>query len=124
MYIYINHLLFINYFIIIILLKREREIMSNTKRIVVVERAISSLGKGFDLTSDFRLKYCKGKERLVVLNDADHEREITVPGFGSVNDVSIDIKCDKGDRTRYQSDILNFNQVPCILITTIAIIIT
>lgn len=124
MYIYINHLLFINYFIIIILLKREREIMSNTKRIVVVERAISSLGKGFDLTSDFRLKYCKGKERLVVLNDADHEREITVPGFGSVNDVSIDIKCDKGDRTRYQSDILNFNQVPCILITTMAIIIT
>lgn len=124
MYIYINHLLFINYFIIIILLKREREIMSNTKRIVVVERAISSLGKGFDLTSDFRLKYCKGKERLVVLNDADHEREITVPGFGSVNDVSIDIKCDKGDRTRYQSDILNFNQVPCILITTITIIIT
>lgn len=124
MYIYINHLLFINYFIIIILLKREREIMSNTKRIVVVERAISSLGKGFDLTSDFRLKYCKGKERLVVLNDADHEREITVPGFGSVNEVSIDIKCDKGDRTRYQSDILNFNQVPCILITTIAIIIT
>lgn len=98
--------------------------MSNTKRIVVVERAISSLGKGFDLTSDFRLKYCKGKERLVVLNDADHEREITVPGFGSVNDVSIDIKCDKGDRTRYQSDILNFNQVPCILITTMAIIIT
>ncbi|KAK9226536.1 hypothetical protein WN943_011584 [Citrus x changshan-huyou] len=85
--------------------------MSNTKRIVVVERAISSLGKGFDLTSDFRLKYCKGKERLVVLNDADHEREITVPGFGSVNDVSIDIKCDKGDRTRYQSDILNFNQM-------------
>lgn len=124
MYIYINHLLFINYFIIIILLKREREIMSNTKRIVVVERAISSLGKGFDLTSDFRLKYCKGKERLVVLNDADHEREITVPGFGSVNDVSIDIKCDKGDRTRYQSDILNFNQVPCTLITTITIIIT
>lgn len=124
MYIYINHLLFINYFIIIILLKREREIMSNTKRIVVVERAISSLGKGFDLTSDFRLKYCKGKERLVVLNDADHEREITVPGFGSVNEVSIDIKCDKGDRTRYQSDILNFNQVPCTLITTITIIIT
>lgn len=76
----------------------------------IVETALSSLGKGFDLTSDFRLKYCKGERRLVLLNEAQR-RDLIVPGFGAVQGVSIDIKCDRGDRTRYQSDILNFNQV-------------
>ncbi|KAL4318659.1 hypothetical protein GQ457_18G023950 [Hibiscus cannabinus] len=74
----------------------------------IVEKALSCLGKGFDLTMDFRLKYCKGKERLILLDESE-KREIAVPGFGSIKDVPIDIKCDKGDRTRYQSDILDFN---------------
>ncbi|XP_027176316.1 MACPF domain-containing protein At1g14780-like [Coffea eugenioides] len=76
----------------------------------IVERALNSLGKGFDITSDFRLKYCKGKERLVWLNERE-TTELLVPGFGAFRDVSIDIKCDKGDRTRYQSDILDFSQM-------------
>lgn len=75
----------------------------------IVETALSCLGRGFDITSDFRLKYCKGKQRLVLLNEA-HRRELQVPGYGTFKDVSADIKCDKGDRTRYQSDILNFSQ--------------
>ncbi|XP_031257404.1 MACPF domain-containing protein At1g14780-like [Pistacia vera] len=78
--------------------------------IEIVERALNSLGKGFDLTSDFKLKYCKGKERLVLLNET-HQRDINLPGFGPIKDVSIDIKCDKGDLTRYQSDILEFNKM-------------
>ncbi|KAJ1418364.1 Membrane attack complex component/perforin [Sesbania bispinosa] len=76
----------------------------------IVERALNSLGKGFDLTSDFSLKFCKGEKRLVVLNETER-RELTVPGFGPIKDVSIDIKCDKGDRTRYSSDILTFTQM-------------
>jgi hypothetical protein len=76
----------------------------------IVEKALNSLGKGFDLTSDFRLKFCKGEERLILLNEIE-KRELSVPGFGSIKDVSVDIKCDKGDRTRYQSDILTFTQV-------------
>ncbi|KAB2620084.1 MACPF domain-containing protein [Pyrus ussuriensis x Pyrus communis] len=85
--------------------------MSGDDHSMIVERALNSLGKGFDLTSDFQLKYCKGgKQRLVVLNDTD-KRELTVPGFRTIQNVSVDIKCDKGDRTRYQSDILTFNQM-------------
>ncbi|KAK4261813.1 hypothetical protein QN277_004762 [Acacia crassicarpa] len=76
----------------------------------IVEKALNSLGKGFDLTSDFRLKFCKGEDRLVLLNETDR-KELTIPGFGPVSDVSVDIKCDKGDRTRYQSDILTFTQM-------------
>ncbi|XP_016190836.1 MACPF domain-containing protein At1g14780 isoform X3 [Arachis ipaensis] len=76
----------------------------------IVEEAFRSLGKGFDLTSDFRLKFCKGEERMVVLNETER-RDVRVPGFGTIKDVSVDIKCDKGDRTRYQSDILTFTQM-------------
>ncbi|GKV20828.1 hypothetical protein SLEP1_g30889 [Rubroshorea leprosula] len=84
--------------------------MANNINLGVVERAFGSLGKGFDLTSDFRLKFCKGKQRLVLLNDTE-VREIVVPGFGTVGGVSGDIKCDKGEHCRYQSDILDFNQM-------------
>ncbi|KAK8526137.1 hypothetical protein V6N12_020618 [Hibiscus sabdariffa] len=76
----------------------------------IVETALNSLGRGFDLTSDFRLKYCKGKERLILLNESQ-KKEITIPGFGAFKDVSVDVRCDKGDRTRYQSDVLDFNQM-------------
>ncbi|KAK1352740.1 MACPF domain-containing protein [Heracleum sosnowskyi] len=76
----------------------------------IVRRALDSLGKGFDLTSDFRLKYCKGKDSLVSLTQ-DQTKQLSVPGFGLFNDVSTDIKCGKGDRTRYQSDILDFKQM-------------
>lgn len=78
----------------------------------IVEKALSSLGKGFDLTCDFRLKYCKGDgdERFIVLNDSE-KRTLLVPGFGPIKDVPIDIRCDKGDRLRYQTDILDFNTV-------------
>ncbi|OMO72405.1 hypothetical protein COLO4_27628 [Corchorus olitorius] len=76
----------------------------------IVEKALNSLGKGFDLTSDFRLKYCKGKDRIILLNETE-KTEVSIPGFGSFKDVPVDIRCDKGDRIRYQSDILDFNQM-------------
>lgn len=76
----------------------------------IVQKALSSLGKGFDLSSDFRLKFCKGEGRLVHLNHAE-TRELVVPGFGSLQNVSVDVKCDKGERTRYQTDILDFKQM-------------
>uniref|UniRef100_A0A1D1ZFT3 MACPF domain-containing protein At1g14780 n=1 Tax=Anthurium amnicola TaxID=1678845 RepID=A0A1D1ZFT3_9ARAE len=76
----------------------------------VVERALRCLGRGFDVTSDFRAKYVKGKKRLLLLNEVE-TRELAVPGFGSVHGVSVDIKCDKGERMRYQSDVLEFSQM-------------
>ncbi|WOH09336.1 hypothetical protein DCAR_0728793 [Daucus carota subsp. sativus] len=51
-----------------------------------------------------------GKASLVCLNQ-DQTRHLSVPGFRQFDDVSTDIKCGKGDRTRYQSHILDFNQM-------------
>ncbi|EPS58282.1 hypothetical protein M569_16533 [Genlisea aurea] len=75
----------------------------------IVHKSISCLGRGFDFTSDFKLDFLKA-EKLIRLNETD-TRQIHVPGFGSFRGISVDVKCDKGDRTRYRSDILDFNQM-------------
>ncbi|PQQ00128.1 MACPF domain-containing protein [Prunus yedoensis var. nudiflora] len=78
-------------------------------------RALEALGQGFDLSSDFRLKFSKGLNgsdgRLVVLNEAN-KRDIVIPSGGGVtiHGVPEDIRCDKGDRIRFKSDVLEFNQ--------------
>lgn len=73
-------------------------------------RALDSLGSGFDLTSDFRLKFAKRSGRLVKLDDTN-KRDIVIPGGVTVSGVSEDIRCDKGDRIRFKSDVLEFNQM-------------
>lgn len=72
---------------------------------------MEALGKGYDVTGDFRLKYAKGT-RLLVL-DETNKRDIVFPGAASftMKDVSQDIRLDKGDRIRFKSDVLEFNQV-------------
>ena len=69
------------------------------------ETAIGSIGLGYDLTEDLRLKYCKGKSpesRLIGIDD-EQVRGILIPG-GTFN-------CDKGERMRFSSDTLSFQQV-------------
>ncbi|PSS35911.1 MACPF domain-containing protein [Actinidia chinensis var. chinensis] len=76
-------------------------------------RAMEALGLGFDLASDFRLKFakgCPGGGRLVVLDEGS-KRDIVVPGGVTIRGVSEDIRCDKGDRIRFKSDVLDFNQM-------------
>jgi hypothetical protein len=86
----------------------------------VGERAAMALGAGFDLTSDFRLKFAK-EGRLVELDEAG-ARDVPVPGGGVgggaaavLRGVPRDVGVDKGDRIRFRSDVLEFNQVrPCL----------
>lgn len=72
--------------------------------------AIQSIGRGYDISLDLRLKYCKGDSRIIEI-DEDQGREIVLPGGISVANVSKSIKCDKGERTRFRSDVLTFQQV-------------
>ncbi|KAK9082637.1 hypothetical protein Scep_029108 [Stephania cephalantha] len=75
-------------------------------------RALDSLGLGFDLTSDFRLKFAKrGGGRLVVVDEENRRDIVVVPGGSVIRGVSKDIRCDKGDRIRFKSDVLEFNQM-------------
>lgn len=75
--------------------------------------AIGSIGQGYDISIDLRLKYCKGnssKSRLIEI-DEDSGREVVLPGGISTLNVSKSIKCDKGERTRFRSDVLPFQQM-------------
>lgn len=77
--------------------------------------AIQSIGHGYDISLDLRLKYCKGESRLIEI-DEEQGREIVLPGGISVPNVSKSIKCDKGERTRFRSDVLTFQQVSFFLV--------
>ncbi|KAK3037702.1 hypothetical protein RJ639_031073 [Escallonia herrerae] len=75
--------------------------------------AIQSIGRGYDDSSDLRFKYCKGDStnpRLIEI-DEDQGREVVLPGGIMIPNVSKMIKCDKGERTRFQSDVLSFQQM-------------
>ncbi|CAN1346586.1 MACPF domain-containing protein At1g14780 [Linum perenne] len=80
-------------------------------------RAIDALGKGFDLSSDFRLKFAKSAAGRLVLLDDRNKRDIIIPSGGggaggvTVPGVSEDVHVDKGDRIRFKSDVLEFNQM-------------
>ena len=88
--------------------------MNKMEGTVFPNNPIECLGKGFDLTSDFRLKFAKGYGKRLVVVDEVNKRDITVPvpgGVATIPNVSEDIRCDKGDRLRFKSDVLQFNQV-------------
>ncbi|XP_057469868.1 MACPF domain-containing protein At4g24290-like isoform X1 [Actinidia eriantha] len=75
--------------------------------------AIQSIGRGYDISVDLRLKYCKGDlgdSRLIEIGE-DLGREIVLPGGIVIPNVLKSIKCDKGERTRFRSDVLPFQEM-------------
>lgn len=77
------------------------------------EKAVSVIGFGFDLCNDLRLSSCKPGPSGSKLIDIDLTRtkDLVLPAGVVVPNVSNSIKCDKGERTRFRSDVISFNQV-------------
>jgi hypothetical protein len=82
----------------------------------VREQVVRALGTGFDLTSDFRLRFAKAAARRLVDLDEDARRDVPLPGSGgaTLHGVPRDVVVGKGDRIRFRSDVLEFNQVSSI----------
>ncbi|GJS68222.1 MACPF domain-containing protein [Tanacetum coccineum] len=87
--------------------------------------AIQSIGCGYDISLDLRLKYCKGglftdgslnsnstrnQNRMIDIDESEG-RDIVLPGGLLIPNVPKSIKCDKGERTRFRSDVLTFQQM-------------
>ncbi|KAL8248210.1 hypothetical protein R6Q59_005078 [Mikania micrantha] len=77
------------------------------------EKAVAVIGYGYDLTCDIRLTGCKPGPFGSTLIDLGETltKDLVVPGGVVVPNVSPAIRCDKGDRTRFHSDVLSFNQM-------------
>ncbi|KAI3962485.1 hypothetical protein MKW92_020205 [Papaver armeniacum] len=77
------------------------------------EKAVSVIGFGYDLTNDIRLSYCKSGPLGLSLIDLDQNltRDLVFPGGTVVPNVPSSIKCDKGERTRFRSEVVSFHQM-------------
>ncbi|CAD6234781.1 unnamed protein product [Miscanthus lutarioriparius] len=78
------------------------------------EAAIRSVGLGFDVVSDVRLKYCKQRgapDPWLIELDHGEVQDIVLPGGVTVAGVTKSVKCDKGERMRFRSDVLSFQQM-------------
>ncbi|PAN08100.1 hypothetical protein PAHAL_1G387300 [Panicum hallii] len=79
--------------------------------VAAAEKAVRCLGRGFDMTCDTRLKYCKDAGGCLVERSGVETAPLAVPGVGTVGGVPVDVKCGKGDRVRLKSGVLEFNKM-------------
>ncbi|GJX17036.1 perforin domain-containing protein [Tanacetum coccineum] len=89
---------------------------SSTKEVALrlkaaAEAAIGSIGLGYDVTEDLRLKYCKGSAGRLIGIDDEFVRDVVVPGGILIQNVSKSINCGKGERVRFGSDIWSFQKM-------------
>ncbi|KAH0462949.1 hypothetical protein IEQ34_007531 [Dendrobium chrysotoxum] len=73
------------------------------------QRAVAAIGCGFDFAADVRLTRCKAG-RLIEIDGAAVE-DMVVPGGIVMRGVPKSIRCDKGERTRFHSEVLSFHQM-------------
>uniref|UniRef100_A0A2P2K303 Uncharacterized protein n=1 Tax=Rhizophora mucronata TaxID=61149 RepID=A0A2P2K303_RHIMU len=74
--------------------------------------SIQALGRGFDVTSDIRLLYCKGVpgSRLVLV-DEERRRDLVLCDGVVVPSVSVEIDCSTGQKTIERIDVCSFHEV-------------
>ncbi|RHN49469.1 hypothetical protein MtrunA17_Chr7g0274871 [Medicago truncatula] len=76
---------------------------------LAAEKAVSEIGQGYNLCNDIRFSACK--PRLIHIdNSSSNTRDLVFPSGVVVPNVPLSIKSDKGDCTRFRSDVLTFNQ--------------
>lgn len=71
-------------------------------------RAVAAIGCGYDIAADVRLTRCKS--RLIEL-DGSAVEDMLVPGGVVLRGVPKSIRCDKGERMRFHSEVLSFHQM-------------
>ncbi|XP_030480470.2 MACPF domain-containing protein CAD1 [Cannabis sativa] len=74
--------------------------------------SIQALGRGFDVTSDIRLLYCKGApgSRLLKLDEVE-KRDLVLSNGVVVPNVPADIDCSPGKRATEKVPVCNFHEM-------------
>ncbi|KAI3740225.1 hypothetical protein L2E82_30650 [Cichorium intybus] len=86
----------------------------NNALTTTLKNSIQALGRGFDVTSDIRLLYCKGApgSRLIYLDD-QITKELVFSDDGSVAipNVPVDVEFSKGERTTEATPVYSFYEM-------------
>ncbi|XP_073026950.1 LOW QUALITY PROTEIN: MACPF domain-containing protein CAD1-like [Primulina eburnea] len=74
--------------------------------------SIQALGRGFDVTSDIRLLYCKGApgSRLVHI-DEEATKDLEISESCAIRDVSVDIECSLGQSSNEETPVFSFHEM-------------
>ncbi|KAL4562184.1 hypothetical protein LXL04_034380 [Taraxacum kok-saghyz] len=79
-----------------------------------LKNSIQALGRGFDVTSDIRLLYCKGApgSRLIYLDDQNTKDLVfSDDGFVSIPNVPVDVEFSEGERTTEATPVCSFYEM-------------
>lgn len=86
--------------------------MAVSSRFEAAQKAINSIGLGFDITLDINFHNCKTAPPLIFINaNQQNYRHLEIPGGVSIPDVPNSIKCVRGESIRIHSDVLTLHQV-------------
>lgn len=77
-----------------------------------IRNSIQALGRGFDVTSDIRLLYCKGAPGSTLVHlDEDHTKDLVVSDALVIPNVSVDIDGSQGKRGVKRTPVCSFHEV-------------
>lgn len=81
-------------------------------RFEAAQKAINSIGLGFDITLGINFDNCKSiGSPLIFINNQQHCRHLELPGGVTIPNVSNSVKCVRGESIRIHSDVLTLHQV-------------
>lgn len=91
---------------------RNSSVSSSEALTTTLRNAIQALGRGFDVTSDVRLLYCKGApgSRLVRLEEGQN-RDLELSDGDLLPHVPSDIECSRGRPGLQRIPVCTFHQV-------------
>lgn len=77
-----------------------------------LENSIQALGRGFDVTSDIRLLYCKGApgSRLIAVDEGG-VGDLEVSDGVVLSNVPVDVRCSKGVGGIERTGVCGFHEV-------------
>ncbi|KAK9132299.1 hypothetical protein Scep_011827 [Stephania cephalantha] len=89
-------------------------IPSQSTLLSTLSNSIQALGRGFDVTSDIRLLYCKGApgSRLVILDETQNRDLVISQDCGLVvPNVTVDVRCSRGRSHRDTTPVFAFHEM-------------
>lgn len=84
---------------------------SSTPLTTTLLNSIQALGRGFDVTNDIRLLYCKGAPGSRLIHFDEHHTQDLVDNGAFIPNVSKDVECSRGKMSRETTPVCSFQEM-------------